>query len=201
MRNRRYETVFILQSDLEEGKKKEILDRLDGVVEKGAGIRVKREDWGVRRLAYPVNRQPKGHYYRLDFVGSAQVVAELERHMRMFENVFRFLTVKTEDQVDLEAAKKESVEEREKEDARQAALREEARQAALREAAAAQKASQEDEPVSSAVAAEGAESEEVWSPEADPQEKEEEEEGGEAGVAAEEKAEAEAEDEEERREG
>ena len=194
MRNRRYETVFILSPDLEEGKKKEILDRLDGVVEKGEGIRVKREDWGVRRLAYPVNHHPKGHYYLLDFVGSAQIVAELERHMRMIENVFRFLTVKTEDGVDLEAARKEQAEEKEKEEAREAAIREEVREAALRETAAAQAVSKADEPVSSEIPAEGTETEEASSPGTDPQE--------EAGQEGEEEAgqEGEEEGEEEKRE-
>jgi small subunit ribosomal protein S6 len=165
MRNRRYETVFILPPDLEEGRRKEILDRLDGVVEKGGGIRVKREDWGVRRLAYAVNRNPKGHYYLLDYVGSAQIVAELERHMRMLENVLRFLTVKTDDRADPEAAEKEQAEERVKEEAREAerresalreeerkeaALREEAqKKAALEEEAASQEASEADEPAPS----------------------------------------------------
>ena len=165
MRNRRYETVFILPPDLEEGKRKEILDRLDGVVEKGGGIRVKREDWGVRRLAYTVNRHPKGHYYLLDYVGSAQIVAELERHMRMLESVLRFLTVKTDDRADPEAAEKEQAEERVKEETREAerreaalreaerkeaALREEEqKKAALEEEAASQEASEADEPAPS----------------------------------------------------
>jgi small subunit ribosomal protein S6 len=134
MMDRRYEAVFILPSDPGEGKKREILERLDGVVEKGGGIRIKREDWGVRRLAYPVKNQQKGHYFLLDFVGTAQVVSELERHMRMLEDVYRFLTVKTDDRVDLEAAKKEQAEERDKEAAKEAA----AREAAAKEAAEAQ---------------------------------------------------------------
>jgi small subunit ribosomal protein S6 len=143
MRNRRYETVFILPPDLDEGKSKELLDRLDGVVDKGGGIRVKREDWGVRRLAYPVNRNPKGHYYLLDFVGSAQIVTELERHMRMLENVLRFLTVKTDDRVDLEAAKQEQADEREKEAAREAERREAAAREEERERAAKEQAAKE----------------------------------------------------------
>ena len=142
MRNRRYETVFILPSDSDEGKKKDILDRLDGVVEKGGGIRIKREDWGVRRLAYPVKNQPKGHYFLLDFVGTAQIVAELERHMRMLEDVHRFLTVKTEDRVDLEAAQKEQAEEKDKELAKAAAAKEAAEKEAAAKAAAAKEAAE-----------------------------------------------------------
>ena len=139
MRNRRYEAVFILPSDSDEGKKKGILDRLDGVVEKGGGIRIKREDWGVRRLAYPVKNQPKGHYFLLDFVGTAQIVAELERHMRMLEDVHRFLTVKTDDRVDLEAAQKEQAEEKDKAAAKEVA----AKEAAEKEAAAKEVAEKE----------------------------------------------------------
>lgn len=160
MRNRRYETVFILPSDSDEGKKKDILDRLDGVVEKGGGIRIKREDWGVRRLAYPVKNQSKGHYFLLDFVGTAQIVAELERHMRMLEDVHRFLTVRTDDLVDLEAVKKEQSEEKDKEAAKAAA----AKEAAAKEAAAKEAA---ERGVASAQAAS--------SPETDPQEEAEEE--------------------------
>jgi len=177
MRNRRYETVFILPSDSDEGKKKDILDRLDGVVEKGGGIRVKREDWGVRRLAYPVKSQPKGHYFLLDFVGTAQIVAELERHMRMLEDVHRFLTVKTDDCVDLEAAQKEQAEEKDKEAAKAVAAKEAAekeaaakeaaaKEAAEREAAAAQAASEAEEAaLSEASETEATETEEASSPE------------------------------------
>jgi small subunit ribosomal protein S6 len=172
MRNRRYETVFILPSDSDEGKKRDILGRLDGVVEKGGGIRIKREDWGVRRLAYPVKNQPKGHYFLLDFVGTAQIVAELERHMRMLEDVYRFLTVKTDDRVDLEAARKEQAEERDKEAAKEAAAKEAAEKEAAREAAereaAAAAAAEAEEAVSPETPA--ADSEETPAPEGEAQE-------------------------------
>ena len=176
MRNRRYETVFILPSDSDEGKMKEILDRLGGVVEKGGGIRIKREDWGVRRLAYPVKNQPKGRYFLLDFVGTAQIVGELERHMRMLEDVYRFLTVKTDDRVDLEAARKEQAEEKDKEAAKAAAEREAAeREAAAKEAAekeaaekeaAEKEAAEKEAALAEASAAEATEAEDASGPEA-----------------------------------
>jgi len=197
MRNRRYETVFILPPDLEEGRRKEILDRLDGVVEKGGGIRVKREDWGVRRLAYAVNRHPKGHYYLLDYVGSAQIVAELERHMRMLENVLRFLTVKTDDRADPEAAEKERAEERVKEEAREAERREAALREAERKEAALQEESEADEAApfeEPSAEEEEAEADEV-SPDTGDQEEAGEEAGDETGPAVEEEG------EEEKREG
>ncbi len=166
MRNRRYQTVFILPSDSDEGKKKEILDRLDGVVEKGGGIRVKREDWGVRRLAYPIKNHQKGHYFLLDFVGTAQIVAELERHMRMLEDVYRFLTVKTDERVDLEAAKQEQEEERDKEAAREAAAKEAAEKEAAAKAAA-EKEAREKEAAAAETSSEKEEEESTAEPVAD----------------------------------
>jgi len=207
MRNRRYETVFLLPSDLDEGKKRDILDRLDGVVETGGGIRIKREDWGVRRLAYPVKKQPKGHYFLLDFVGTAQIVAELERHMRMLEDVHRFLTVKTDDRVDLEAAQKEQAEEKDKEVAKQAAAKEAAekeaaakeaaaKEAAEREAASAQAASEAEEAaLSEASAVEEAETEEASDPETEEASDPETEETSDPETDPQEEAEEEAQDE------
>jgi len=182
MRNQRYETVFLLPSDLEEGKRKEILNRLDGVVEKGGGIRVKREDWGVRRLAYSVKRYPKGQYYLLDYAGSAQIVSELERHLRMFEDVLRFLTVKTGDRVSLEAAEKDQAAEREKEKAREASLKTEA---------AAREASKVAESAPSALQAGKEGRGEDVIPEADTHEEDEEAAAEEPGTAVDEEGEEE----------
>ncbi len=122
MRNRRYELVFILPPDLEESKEKEILDRLDNVVEKFDGVFVKREDWGVRKLAYEIKGFSKGHYYLMDFAGSTEIVTELERHLKMIEGVLRFLTMKKEEHADLDAARKEQAEEKEKKEAKDAVL-------------------------------------------------------------------------------
>jgi len=122
MRLRRYEIVIMLPPDLEDVTRREILARLDGVIEGAEGILIKREDWGNRKLAYEVKRYSKGHYYLMDFAGSTAIVPELERHIKMMEKVLRFLTVKKDDRVDVEAVKKEQSEEREKEAAREAAM-------------------------------------------------------------------------------
>ena len=122
MRIRRYETVFILEPDIEESRRKETLERLETIIQKGGGILVKRDDWGIRKLAYDIGRFSKGHYFLYDFAGPSRAVSEVERHLRMFEVVLRFLTVKKEDQVSLEAMEKVRAEEQEKEEARRMAL-------------------------------------------------------------------------------
>ena len=107
MRIRRYEMVIILPPDLEESKEKEILDRLDSIIEKSEGVLIRRDDWGVRKLAYEINRCTKGHYYLMDFAGDTEIVTELERNLKIIENVLRFLTIRKEERIDLETAKKE----------------------------------------------------------------------------------------------
>jgi small subunit ribosomal protein S6 len=120
MRIRRYETVFMLPADLEEGKIQEILARLDAVLERSGGILVRREDWGVRKLAYEIDRHSKGRYFLMDFVGEPKLISELERNIKMIETILRYLTVKKADEVDMEGIRKEQAEEKEKESARKA---------------------------------------------------------------------------------
>ena len=121
MRNRRYETVFMLPADLDDGKTREILERLNNALERSGGILVKREDWGVRKLAYEIKRNTKGRYFLLDFAGDPKSVAELERNIKMIESILRFLTIKKADDADMEAIQKEREAEREKEEAKKAA--------------------------------------------------------------------------------
>ena len=111
MRVRRYETVFVLRPDLEESKVEEIISRLEGVITGDEGIIVKREDWGIRRLAYQVNHYPKGHYFLLDYVGPTRLVNELERIIKINEDIMKFLTVKKSDRVNMEEIEKEKEEE------------------------------------------------------------------------------------------
>jgi len=120
MRIRRYETVFMLPADLEEGKVQEILRRLDAVLERSKGVLVRREDWGVRKLAYEIDRHTKGRYFLMDFVGEPKIISELERNIKMIESILRYLTVKKSDEVDMDAVHKEQAEEKEKEAARKA---------------------------------------------------------------------------------
>lgn len=124
MRIRRYETVFILEPDVEEARRQEMLGRLDGVIQKEGGVLIKREDWGVRKLAYDIRRFSKGQYILYDYAGSSRIVSEIERNLKMFEPVLRFLTVRREERVTLEAMEKLRAEEQAKEEARKAAIRE-----------------------------------------------------------------------------
>jgi small subunit ribosomal protein S6 len=126
MRVRRYETVFVLRPDLDETEMKEVVQKLENVIAREEGTLVKKEHWGIRKLAYTVNHCSKGYYLLFDYVGPTQLIGELERHMKISENVIKFLTIKKADHIDMEAIRKEREEEerRKEEEAMRLASRE-----------------------------------------------------------------------------
>jgi len=89
-----YETLVLLSPELAEEDRKTILDNLTGIVEREGGTMVETDDWGMRPLAYPVEKQTRGYYVRLVFDAPGALVAELERNIRITDGIFKFMTVK-----------------------------------------------------------------------------------------------------------
>ncbi len=100
---REYETVYIAHPDLAEAQIDQLNDRLKSIVERNQGTFFFARSMGKRKLAYIINRQNKGAYYCLDYAAGGNTVAELERALRLDENVMRFLTVMRSEKVDPEA--------------------------------------------------------------------------------------------------
>lgn len=96
---REYELTFIVQPEISEEGSARILGKLDELLEGGASRRLLLDDQGKRKLAYPIEKFQKGHYYMLSFLDDGKVVSELERTLRLEESVLRFLSVRTEDDV------------------------------------------------------------------------------------------------------
>jgi small subunit ribosomal protein S6 len=108
---REYELVYVIQPDATPEREQEIHARADGLIE-GAGSRVLlRDDWGKRKLAYEIKSFQKGHYFQLNFLGNGAEVAELERSLRLDQDVLRFLSIQANDKVkDVEARINEAAE-------------------------------------------------------------------------------------------
>ncbi len=102
---RRYESVIILEPDMSEEDVRKFTDRYSQLIRTNNGEVIKIEDLGSRRLAYTVKRKDRGRYILLDYVGGPAVLKELERRLKISEDVMKFLSVKTADVVDLEAFK------------------------------------------------------------------------------------------------
>ena len=89
-----YETVFILTPVLSDVQMKEAVEKFKNLLtDQGAEI-VNEENWGLRKLAYPIDKKTTGFYTFLEFKADPSVVARLEVNFRRDERVIRFLTIK-----------------------------------------------------------------------------------------------------------
>ena len=87
-----YETVFILTPVLSDTQMKDAVDKFKKVLTDTGGEIVNDENWGLRKLAYPVNQKSTGFYHLIEFRGESEIVAALELEYRRDEKVMRFLT-------------------------------------------------------------------------------------------------------------
>ncbi|MYE01938.1 MAG: 30S ribosomal protein S6 [Alphaproteobacteria bacterium] len=91
-----YENVFIARQDMSPAQVENLADEYGALMESLGGKVEKREHWGLKTLAYRIKKNRKGHYVLFNFDASGDAVAELERRMRLSEDVLRYLTLKIE---------------------------------------------------------------------------------------------------------
>jgi small subunit ribosomal protein S6 len=90
----RYETVFILTPVLSETQTKEAVKDYETVL-KGYGAKiVHQEHWGLRKLAYPIQKKSTGFYHFFEFEAEGDAIAKLEVEMKRDERIMRFLSIK-----------------------------------------------------------------------------------------------------------
>lgn len=91
-----YETLFIVRPE-DGGTLKEYIDRYKKIIEELGGTVSQVEEWGMRDLAYRIQKQTRGYYTLLRYRSSARVVEELERNMKLSEGVLRYLSVRSDE--------------------------------------------------------------------------------------------------------
>ena len=135
---RRYETIFILEPDISEEQRKPLYGKIDELFEKYRGLLIKRDEWGVKHLAYAVRKLKRGFYTRLEYCGDGALVDEMERFFRINDRFMRYLTVLLDRDADIEKVKEEIAQA----EAEAAARKKSAEEAAAKAAAAAEKTSE-----------------------------------------------------------
>ena len=90
----RYETLFILHPEIPEAQVRETLDRVRRLIEGMEGQVNEIQDWGIRELAYPIRKQPRGTYVLAQYSARPEVVKELERTLKLADEVLRFISVR-----------------------------------------------------------------------------------------------------------
>jgi len=96
-----YESVLIARQDLSNQQAEALAEQFAGVITNGGGKVAKTEYWGLKSLAYRIKKNRKGHYLQLTIDAPAAAVQEMERQMRLNEDLLRHLTLRTEE-LDLE---------------------------------------------------------------------------------------------------
>ncbi len=104
---RRYETIFIANPDLQDEARKNLFKKFTNLLTQTGGLLVKIEDWGNRKLAYEIKKKSRGYYLCLTYGGDGDIVKELERNLRLDENIMKFMTILVEKDIDEEALKQE----------------------------------------------------------------------------------------------
>lgn len=92
-----YENVFIARQDIAAPQVEALADLFTSIIDAQGGKVTKRENWGLRNLAYKIKKNRKGHYVLLNIDAPAPAIAEMERNMRIHEDVLRYLSVRVEE--------------------------------------------------------------------------------------------------------
>ena len=92
-----YENVFIARQDISTAQVEALTDTFANLVAENGGKVEKREYWGLRNLAYRMKKNRKGHYVLFNLEAPPAAVSELERNMRINEDILRYMTIKVEE--------------------------------------------------------------------------------------------------------
>ncbi len=93
----KYELMYIIDTSLEEAPRKELVDRVNALITDNGGEVEKVDEWGKRRLAYPINYKNDGYYVLVNFSSKPDLPHEIERVLQISESVLRYLVIKLEE--------------------------------------------------------------------------------------------------------
>ena len=92
----KYELALVVNAKIEDEAREAVVEKAKGYVARYGGTVTEVEVWGKKRLAYEVQKMREGFYYFIQFEADATCPAEVERHVRIMDNVMRYLVVKKE---------------------------------------------------------------------------------------------------------
>ena len=92
----KYELALVVNAKIEDDAREAVVEKAKSYVERNGGTVTEVEEWGKKRLAYEVQKMREGFYYFIQFEADATCPAEVERHVRIMDNVMRYLIVKKE---------------------------------------------------------------------------------------------------------
>jgi small subunit ribosomal protein S6 len=104
---RRYETIVIADPDTSEEERTSLLDRFKSTISQKEGLLITLDLWGIKHLAYEINKKTRGFYICLDYLGTGPLVDEIERFSKIDDRILKFMTIMKKSNVDVEKIKEE----------------------------------------------------------------------------------------------
>ncbi len=92
----KYELALVVNAKLEDEERAAVVEKAKSYVTRYNGVITEVEEWGKKRLAYEIQHMREGFYYFIQFEADSTCPAEVERHMRIMDNVLRYLVVRKE---------------------------------------------------------------------------------------------------------
>ncbi len=101
--HREYEVTIVFNAQLSPDVFKKSVEKYEGILLADGGQVIKKDEWGVKKLAYPIKKQFRGRYVHYDLLCKPEHLKEAERLMRIDENVLRYLNIVLGEKVDVES--------------------------------------------------------------------------------------------------
>jgi small subunit ribosomal protein S6 len=106
---RKYETIYLLRADLSEDSQKALNQRIFDIITNDEGKLLQVENWGVRKTAYPVQKQTKAAFFQITYAGRPSVTAKLEHLFRIVDEIMKYHSLKIADTVTDEELEQETM--------------------------------------------------------------------------------------------
>ncbi len=100
---REYELIYVIRPDVADEDTDKLVEKTSGIITDAGGSILQVDVWGKRKLAYEIQKFNKGHYTLVRFLSEPEVVAEIERLLRIDDTILRYQTVKCSDRVHVES--------------------------------------------------------------------------------------------------
>lgn len=93
----KYELALVVNAKIEDDARAAVVDKAKSYIERFGGTVSEVEDWGKKKLAYDIQKMSEGFYYFVQFEAAPEAPAQIEEHLRIMDNVLRFLCVRKDE--------------------------------------------------------------------------------------------------------
>ena len=94
----KYESIYIIKPEVDEQGIKELVEKFNTLIETEGGKVSETQEWGLKRLAYPIQKKEQGYYVLVNFEANPESIVELERVYKITDSVMKFITIRKDEE-------------------------------------------------------------------------------------------------------